>query len=239
MSWTKIIKWLWRILYIIFVVVISTIFLLYLFRKKLIITENPDWKNLDFQSWKSITWLFINNWTDTTGAVTEYWSWEEITWWVAIEAPDDPREYLEYIMSHWIWWDDYIVATPNNQPKMNSKTWDVNTQEMWNYIGNNKIKFEFDNKWKQWYIMFVTSKPISKAYKLFLWINWKTVWYIDENTKLPSYDWNEYLFELNHIKYYWGKTKSNNVNLSKSPIYINAVTSEAWNKVEKIIIFFK
>ena len=102
--------------------------------------------------------------SDTTWAVSEYSTWYiPIDTWVCIPIPEDPREYLEYIMDEWEWWVDYIVSTPTSQPKMDSKNWSENTEEMHQYIHKNRIKFEFDSQWKEWYIMFITTKQIPQS----------------------------------------------------------------------------
>ena len=177
--------------------------------------------------------------SDTTWAIIELTWWVAIDTWVCIPIPEDPREYLEYIMEDWEWGVDYIVATPTNQPKMNSKLWAENNEEMHQYIHRNRIRFDFDSKGKSWYIMFITTKAIPQSRNLFLWVDGVTIGWLDKKESLPTYAPNEYLYELNHIKYSWATNKSNYKDLSHSPISINAVVWQANNKVEKIIIFFK
>ena len=187
-----------------------------------------------------LTEIITDNIDDTTWAVAQITTWDTIVnTWVSIPIPEDPREYLEYIMEDWEWWVDYIVATPADQPKMNSKNSAENTEEMHMYIHKNRIKFDFDSKNKKWYIMFITTKEIPQSRNLFLGVDGVTIWWLDKKATLPTYSSNEYLYELDNIKYFWSWKNFKYKNLSKSPIYINAVVWQAWNKVEKIIIFFK
>lgn len=175
---------------------------------------------------------------NTTGTVLEIVP--EYSTWDSVEFPEEPRAMLDYWMKYWTWWTDYIVASPENQPNMDSKYWAVNTDKMHKYLYQNRIKFEIKDTEREWYIMFITTYPINKNSKLFLWLDWSTVWWLDTSRILYTENKNEFLYSLNEINLIWNSNYHFSKNLSwKSTISINAVVWEAWNKVEKIIIFFK
>jgi len=197
--------------------------------------------------------ILIDNLKDTTWAVQELWdvfTWSEIninTWtinntWVTIEIPSNPRELLNYQIEYWEWWVDYIVSSPTNQPNINSKTSKENNEKMHDYLYHNRIRFEIKDLSRKWYIMFVTSKPIKSISNVFIWLDWSTIWWLDktsENRTQTKKD-NEFIYPLSNLDLIWNNDYHFHKDLSReSTISINAVVWEAWNYVEKIIIFFK
>lgn len=175
---------------------------------------------------------------NTTGTVLEiipeYLTWDEIIF------PEYPRAILDYWMDYGTWWIDYIVASPINQPNMDSKYWAINTEELHKYLYQNRIKFDIKDTTREWYIMFITTYPINKNSNLFLWLDWSTIWWIDTSRALFTENKNEFLYRLNEINLIWNNNYHFYKDLSwKSSISINGVVWEAWNKLEKIIIFFK
>lgn len=188
---------------------------------------------------KLIWWTNDNvNIENTTGTVFETIS-EYVTWNNDI-FPEEPRAILDYWIKYWTWWIDYIVASPESQPNMDSKYWSENTEKMHKYLYQNRIKFEINDTMREWFIMFITTYPMNKNSKLFLWLEWTTIWWIDTSTKLYTENKNEFLYRLSEINLIWNNNYHFTKNLSwKSDISINAVVWEAGNKVEKIIIFFK
>ncbi len=176
---------------------------------------------------------------DTTGANVEILTWSTNTW-VIIEPPSEPRLYLEYIIQYGIWWVDYIAKTPTDQPAMNSKYWNENTAKMHDYLYKNRIKFDIPTTDKQWYIMFVTLKPVSNISNIFLWVDGSTIWWLDKKEVLSVENKKEYLYKLDQISLIGNNDYHFSKDLSwKTNIFINAVVWESNNKIEKIIIFFK
>lgn len=138
---------------------------------------------------------------DTPGVIIITWNTD--TWEETPTAPNDLREYLDYIMEYWEAWIDYFVATPTDQPSMNSSDSSINTENMHKYIHKNRISFDIQETRKTWYIMFITTKKISNNRFLFLWINWKTIWRIDLTKNLILKDNNEYLFFYGWVPIIW------------------------------------
>lgn len=199
-------------------------------------------------TWSESTSVSIITGIDSTeGTSSAVLTWEVITWdqEITIESATDPRSYLDYLLENGEAWKDYIVAIPQNQPRMNSKTWAVNTQEMHTYIHQNRITFDILNTEKTAYVMFVTTKALSKAVNLFVGIDWKTVGWIDKKQRLETEAANEHLYELCDLKlignksYHFSASWLCKRGKPKNKISLNAVVWEANNKVEKIIIFFK
>jgi len=176
----------------------------------------------------------IDNIKDTPWVVVVT-TWAIATWDL-IKIPEDIREYMDYIMENGEAWVDFFVATPTNQPNMNSSDWNKNTENMHKYLYSNRISFDVNQSDKQWYIMFMTSKKISNNRNLFMWINWKTVWRINLDKKIEWTEDNEYMFKYDKLPIIWNNYSwDEDLNWK----WINAVVWEAYNKVEKIIIFFK
>lgn len=183
----------------------------------------------------------------TKGTSSSVVTGEVVTWDqdITIESATDPRSYLDYLLENGEAGKDYIVAIPTNQPTMNAKTWAENTTAMHNYIHKNRINFDLQKNDKQAYIMFVTSKQLSKVANLFIGIDWKTVWWIDKPAKIPTDAVNEYLYPLCNLQLIgngWIKFPAKNLcknGIHNNKISLNAVVSGGNNKVEKIIIFFK
>lgn len=185
--------------------------------------------------------------SSTTWTTTDTLTWDVITWDqdITIESATDPRSYLDYLLENGEAGKDYIVAVPTNQPAMNAKTSAENNTAMHNYLHKNRISFDLPKNGKQAYIMFVTSKPLSKVDNLFIWIGWKTVWWIDKQVKIPTDAVNEYLYPLCNFQLIgngWIKFPAKNLckeDIHNNKISLNAVVGGGNNKVEKIIIFFK
>lgn len=182
----------------------------------------------------------------TTWTMIDIFTWGVTTWdqSITIESAADPREHLNYLLKNGKAWEDYIVATPENQPPMNSPSWAINTKNMHNYISENRISFDIPDNQKNAYIMFVTTKPLSKVANLFVGIDGETVGRIDKKQKLETEAKNEYLYELCNLRLIWNNWYRFSApglceEWPKGKIFINAVVGEANNKVEKIIIFFK
>ena len=179
------------------------------------------------------------NISDTPWAETLTWQNINNETWTIIEIPEDPRMLLDYLLEYWSWWIDYIVATPTDQPKMGWST-SSNNKIMHNYLYNNRIKFCIPNTSREWYIMFITTYPINKNSNIFFWLNWTTIWWIDKTKTLYTENKNEFLFQLNHLSLIWNNNYHFYKDLSNNnTLFLNAVVWESWNKVEKIIIFFK
>lgn len=196
------------------------------------VTKTPlyEWQYSDIKYPEDTTWATIEQQTIT---------WESITWTI-IDIPTDPRTYFDYIIEYGSWWIDYISIAPTNQPLMNSKAWSENTSRMHDYLYKNRIKFDIPTTDKQWYIMFVTSKPVSNISNIFLWVNGSTIWWLNKKESLSVENKNEYLYKLNHIPLIGNNDYNFPKDLSwKTNIYINAVVWESDNKIEKIIIFFQ
>lgn len=175
----------------------------------------------------------------TTWATIDIQTWSTNTW-VVIELPTDPRTYLDYIIQYGSWWVDYISIAPTNQPSMSSKVGSDNTASMHDYLYKNRIKFDIPSLDKQWYIMFVTSKPVSNISNIFLWVDWSTIWRLNKRASLPTENQNEFLYKLDEMPLIWNNDYRFSPDFSwKKTIYINAVVWEANNKVERIILFFR
>ncbi len=71
---------------------------------------------------------------------------------------------------------------------------------MHNYISENRIIFDIPDNQKNAYIMFVTTKPLSKVANLFVGIDGETVGWIDKKQKLETEAKNEYLYELCNLR---------------------------------------
>lgn len=215
----------------IWLVFVSSIIIFLLYMVFLLIKS---WYNITINnSWVSI----INNTTWATTIPIQTWS---IDTWIIIEPPSDPKSYLDYIIKYWTWWLDYIAISPTNQPNMSSHAWSENTKRMHTYIHENRIKFDIPITDKQWYIMFITSNPISNISNIFLWIDGITIWWLNKKESLSSDSKKEFLYKLNEISLIGNNNYHFSKNLSWKPnIYINAVIWESNNKIEKIIIFFK
>jgi len=211
----------WLLLYILLVVVASTYFFTW---KKIsqiesnvnhLINETSTWATIEQQTWSTNTW-------------------------VVIELPTDPRTYLDYIIQYGSWWVDYISIAPTNQPSMSSKVGSDNTSSMHDYLYKDRIKFDIPSLDKQWYIMFVTSKPVSNISNIFLWVDWSTIWRLNKRASLPTENQNEFLYKLDEMPLIWNNDYRFSPDFSwKKTIYINAVVWEANNKVERIILFFR
>lgn len=158
---------------------------------------------------------------------------------VYMEIPNNPRDYLDYLLEYWTWWYDYFVSTPSNQPNMNSQASTENTSIMHNYIHKNRIRFDLGNQNKKWYIIFLTKIPVSNISNIFLWVDWKTIWWLDKNKRILTQQENEFMYELDKVYLIWNNNYHFSENLNKPVISINAVVWQADNKIEKIIIFFK
>ena len=195
----------------------------------------------------------IDNLKDTTWAIQEF-SWNIYTWtdtitwdkintsWVIIEIPSNPRDLLDYQIEYGEWWIDYIVATPIWQPNINSKTSKENNEKMHNYLYNNRITFDIKDTSRQWYIMFVTSKPIKSISNIFIWLDWSTIWWLDKDStnRTKTKKENEFIYPLNNLDLIWNNNYHFHPSLTwKKTISINAVVWEDNNKIEKIIIFFR
>lgn len=194
------------------------------------------------KSWYNITidntWISIIS--DTTWAIDVTIETWYINTWITIEPPSDPRAYLDYIIEYGTWWIDYISKSPINQPNMSSKAWSENTARMHDYLYKNRIKFDIPTKDKQWYIMFVTSKPVSNISNIFLGVDGSTIWRLNKKASLSVENQDEFLYKLDEVSLIWNNDYHFSKDLSwKSNIYINAVVWESSNKVEKIIIFFR
>lgn len=211
----------WLLLYILLVVVASTYFFTW---KKIsqiesnvnhLINETSTWATIDIQTWSTNTW-------------------------VVIEIPQDPRTYLDYIVQYGSWWIDYISIAPINQPSMSSKVGSDNTKRMHDYLYKNRIKFDIPSLDKQWYIIFVTSKPVSNISNIFLWVDGLNIWRLNKKASLPTENPNEFLYKLDEIPMIWNNDYRFSPDFSwKKTIYINAVVWESNNKVERIILFFR
>lgn len=217
-------KQVWNMLVLLIIGVVSA----YLIS---LVTKKDIWTGINsIETIKDTTWATIEKTT---------WTWSNNTW-VIIEPPKEPRLYLDYIIQYWSWWIDYIIKSPTNQPDMSSKAWSENTKRMHDYLYNNRIKFNIPKTNKKWYIMFVTSKPISNISNMFLWIDGLTIWWLDKKKSLSVDNQNEYLYKLNEISLIGNNDYRFSKDLSwKSNVFINAVVGETNNKVEKIIIFFQ
>lgn len=198
-----------------------------------LVTQRVWWPNEPTYNW---SWDIIGN---TSGAVVETPDFTgDINTGAVVEVPNDPRLYLEYIIEYWTGGEDYIAFSPTNQPDMSSQAWGENTTKMHKYIHENRIVFNLPDTKKQWYILFITTRKLKWISNLFLWVDGKTIWWLDKNDSITK-DTNEYLYPLNNIAILWNGGRSMPQDLSKWPLSLNAVVGESNNKVEKIIIFFK
>lgn len=153
---------------------------------------------------------------------------------------NNPRDILNYQMEYWTWWIDYIVASPINQPKLDSKNASENTKKMHQYLYQNRLNFEIKDKTREGYIMFITTFPVKDTNNIFLWLDWKTIWWLNKEQKLKTENDNEFLYSLKNIELIWNNQYKFSEDLSdKTTISINAIVWEYWNYIEKIIIFFK
>lgn len=196
------------------------------------ITKTPlyEWQYSNIEYPENTIWATIEQ---------EITTWENITWTI-IDIPTDPRIYFDYIIEYGRWWIDYISIAPTNQPLMNSKAWSENTSRMHDYLYKNRIKFDIPSLDKQWYIMFVTSKPVSNISNVFLGIDGSTIWRLNKKASLSVKNQNEFLYKLDEVFLIWNNDYHFSKDLSwKTNIYINTVVWESNNKVEKIIIFFR
>lgn len=196
------------------------------------ITKTPlyEWQYSSIKYPEDTTWATIEQQTTT---------WENITWTI-IDIPRDPRTYLDYLIQYGSWWIDYISIAPTNQPAINSKAWSENTARMHDYLYKNRIKFDIPSLDRQWYIMFVTSQPVSNISNIFLWVDGSTIWRLDKKQSLLVENQNEFLYKLDVISLIGNDDYHFPEDLSwKKSIYINAVVLENNNKIEKIILFFR
>lgn len=188
-------------------------------------------------------WLKINNneYQNTTGVSIEILTWNiDSNTGNSNVGLNNPRDYLDYQMSKWTWWIDYIIASPTDQPKLNSKESSENSEKMHLYLYQNRINFEIANTNREWYILFITTYPIKNTSNIFIWLEWKTIWWLDKEKKLQTENDNEFLYQLSDLRLIWNNNYKFSKDLSNnSTISINAVLWEMWNYVEKIIIFFK
>lgn len=188
-------------------------------------------------------WLKINNneYQNTIGVTIETLTWNiDSNTGNSTIVLNNPRDYLDYQMNYGTWWVDYIIASPTNQPKLNSKISSENSEKMHVYLYQNRINFEIKDTHREWYILFITTYPIKNTSNIFIWLEWKTIWWLDKENKLQTENDNEFLYQLSDLKLIWNNNYKFSEDLSNnSTISINAVLWEMWNYVEKIIIFFK
>ena len=138
-------------------------------------------------------------------------------------------------MQYWKDWIDYFIATPTEQPKMNWKTSEENNNTMWSYLYNNRINFATNNE-REWYILFILKNKPKSWNNIFLWVNGKTIWYLDKSKSLPVENDNELLYKYNEVPII-GNNYTRNEDLYWKAI--NTVIAEQNNRVEKIIVYFE
>lgn len=201
-----------------------------------------DWNN-DLQVEKENITTNINDTTWINFDTWSKWTWMIESWaMIEIEIPNNPRELLDYQIEYWTWWEDYIVATPTpEQPKINAKTSAENNEKMHKYLRNNRIIFDIDTT-RQWYIMFITQKPIKNITNIFFGLDWTTIGRLDKKgvDRVITEHENEFLYPLDHIDLIWNNNYRFTAETTwKEKLSINAVVWEDNNKIEKIIIFFR
>lgn len=224
---------------------------------KFVLIEIILWAIISIFCFMFFNWLNVGNFWFNTRPIINTWilqdtsSWAIITWtqytWIietgaVLEKPENARELLDYQIEYWEWWKDYIIVTPTpEQPKINAKTSAENNEKMHKYLRNNRIIFNIDTT-RQWYIMFITQKPIKNITNIFFWLDWKTIGRLDkksENRIITEYV-NEFLYPLDHIDLIWNNNYRFTAETTwKEKLSINAVVWEDNNKIEKIIIFFR
>lgn len=174
---------------------------------------------------------------NSTWTNVEIYTWEVDTWNnVWIEKPSNPRDLLDYQIRYWVDWVDYFISAPTDQPKMNWKTSDENNNTMWSYIHNNRISFDVKDENRNWYILFVMTNKPKWWSNIFLWVDGKTIWYLDKSESLPVENDNELLYRYDAVPVIWNSYARDENLYWKS---INAVIAEQNNKIERIIVFFE
>lgn len=166
-------------------------------------------------------------------------TWATMTWETNI--PQEPRDFLWYIYNNWIEWIDYMAVEPPKQPVIRSTDKEENNKVIKNYFNKNRILFNIPKTDKIPYILIITNKEIPNNRDFFLWLDWTNMWPIKKEKSLIVNNTNEYLYPLYWIIKAWLSPKTFDVkwHIENNKLDLNVFVWEAWNYVEKIIIFFK
>ena len=160
----------------------------------------------------------------------------ETTGW-AIPIPDNPRDYIDYIMQYGQQGKDYFVIYPDKQPNITSSNKAENNNILWQYAYNYRYSVDlWDIKWG--YIMFTTKRPVKDNRSLFLAIDGSSKGALSMSTKEDGYYDNEYLYSIRSIKAWW-YTLNLLDYIINSKLIIWWYIGESWNGIEKITIVKK
>lgn len=193
-------------------------------------SQTTTWENI-------LTWNTWINISILTGDLLL--TWENETW--SIEIPENPRDYLSYLLDHWVEWTDYIIANLPKQPIIYSSDKKDNNRLKDAYIARTKSVFTLPETTKKGYVLFVVNGGVSVNRDLFIGIDWATKWAIRKDKSLPVAEYWEYLYRMDNIILAGQNGKSINLyNFAKNnQLWLNAFVWESGKYIEKIIIFFK
>lgn len=190
-------------------------------------------------SWSSASWL-TNTWSNITILTWNIsLTWENETW--IVEIPESPRDYLNYLLEHWVAWTDYITAIPPKPPVIYSSNKEENNTIKDAYLARTKITFTLPETDKQGYVLFVADREIPDNRDIFLAINGQTLWAIRKNKSLPVAEYGEYLYPMDKVVIAGGNGKTRNLYdyVKDNELRLNAFVWEKGNYVKKIILFWK
>lgn len=187
-------------------------------------------------SWSNI----INPWSNITILTWDIsLTWESETW--IVEIPESPRDYLNYLLEHWVAWTDYIIATPPKPPVIYSSNKEENNAIKDAYLARTKVTFTLPETDKQGYVLFVADREIPDNRDIFLAINGQSLWAIRKNKSLPVAEYGEYLYPMDKVVIAGGNGRARNLYdyVNNNELWLNAFVWEKGNYTKKIIIFFK
>lgn len=196
-------------------------------------------------TWNSqiITWEHTSTWNTWSNITILTWdislTWENETWIVKI--PESPRDYLNYLLEHWVAWTDYIIANPPKPPVIYSSNKEENNAIKDAYLARTKVTFTLPETDKQGYVLFVADREIPDNRDIFLAINGQSLWAIRKNKSLPVAEYGEYLYPMDKVVIAGGNGRARNLYdyVNNNELWLNAFVWEKGNYTKKIIIFFK